>query len=54
MVDATDLKSVDLNSRVGSSPTTPIIQKSEVGSQKSKVNPPLPSQEWSQEGKYGI
>ncbi len=24
MVDATDLKSVDLNSRVGSSPTTPI------------------------------
>ena len=28
MVDATDLKSVDLNSRVGSSPTTPTkIQK---------------------------
>ncbi len=27
MVDATDLKSVDLNSRVGSSPTTPIIRK---------------------------
>lgn len=26
MVDATDLKSVDLNSRVGSSPTTPTFQ----------------------------